>query len=70
KSNIKCEQLQENLIKANETIEETKTSQIKQSDNFQSELNLLREQISEAKEQLIIKSKLLEKAENQVISEC
>ncbi|CAH8838270.1 unnamed protein product [Trichobilharzia szidati] len=66
KSNIKCEQLQDNLIKANETLEETKTSQMKQNDNFQSELNLLREQITEAKEQLIIKSKLLEKAENQV----
>ncbi|CAH8513137.1 unnamed protein product [Heterobilharzia americana] len=65
KSNVRCEQLQENLTKAYETIEQTKLTETKQRDNFDNELNLLREQIREAKEQISIKSKLLEKAENQ-----
>ncbi|KAK4469352.1 hypothetical protein MN116_006913 [Schistosoma mekongi] len=66
KSNIKCEQLQEDLTKANETNEQLKSTLNKQNENYGVELNLLKEQISETNEQLNIKSKLLEKSENQI----
>ncbi|CAH8525166.1 hypothetical protein MS3_00006766 [Schistosoma haematobium] len=65
-SNSKNEQLQQELNKANETIEHTELNFNKQNDNFVNELNLLKEQISKANEQINIKSKLLEKSENQI----
>ncbi|CAH8480288.1 unnamed protein product [Schistosoma turkestanicum] len=66
KSNIQNQQLHENLNQANEIIEQTKSSASKEKDNYENELNLLRENILEINEQLDVKSKLLEKSEIQI----